>query len=438
MDDGILVSAIEKILKSGMDRVDLLALESNTITAASRLGKPETIIQADAAAVTIRFSKGKRSAVIATDNVDELNEDSFVEKARFAVENSPEEEVGFRPSFSELCKSFDYPDISDEQKVSAEELIANALECEQTALGVKGITNSEGAEASSCRSRIIVMKDDNFYACYKRTVHQLAVVTLAEKDGSLERDWDFSKKIYYSDLKTPEQIAKKAAERTLKKMGAQKISSRKVPVIFDRRIAGRLLGDLLEALNGASVAKGISFLKNKLYRKIFCEGLSVTDSCKVPRGLRSHPFDSDGLECFDLSLITNGTLNSFLLNTRYANMLGLKSTAHAKGFDGISPHNARVENGSVSFEDLLKSIKNGLYVTEVLGRGLNPVTGNYSQGAAGFLIENGEITRPVHEITIAGNFEDMFSDCVVASDLEIETGIDSPSLLINNITVGGT
>jgi PmbA protein len=175
-----------------------------------------------------------------------------------------------------------------------------------------------------------------------------------------------------------------------------------------------------------------------LSRKIFCEGFGVIDSCGVRRGLRSRPFDSEGLECSDLPLIKNGVLNSFLLNTRYANMLKLKSTAHASGFDGIASNNVHAENGTTSFDDLLKIVKNGVYVTEVLGRGLNLVTGNYSQGAAGFLIENGEITRPVNEITVAGNFEQMFSDCVAASDLEIETGTDSPSLLINDITVGGT
>ncbi|MDR2158385.1 MAG: hypothetical protein LBO02_03660 [Holosporaceae bacterium] len=437
MDSEILEDAVRRARKSGADNVDILIGETRAISATTRLAKLENVVQADKMEVKMRLSIGKRSAVIATNNLEDLKGELFVEKAVCVAKNSPEEDAEFRPSPGELCKNFLKMDICDNRSVTSEELIANALECEEAALQIDGITNSGGAEASYFRSKITLVKNDDFEASYEKTRHQISVVTLAEKNGFLEQAYDFSEKIYYSDLKSPEQIAQKAAERTLKKLGAKKISSRKVPVIFDRMVSGRLLGNLIDVLNGASVAKGISFLRDKLFQKIFGDDFCVVDRYAIQRGLRSRPFDSDGLECSDNIIIENGALNSFFLNTKYANQLKMKSTGNADGFEGIAPNNVYVENGKESFLALLKSIKNGLYITEVLGNGLNLVTGNYSQGAVGFLIENGEITYPVSEITVAGNFMDMLSNCVLASDLEMEYGINAPTILINDMIVGG-
>jgi PmbA protein len=438
MNKEILSDLVLKAQKSGADHVDILVTENKNTSVVSRLAKLEKIIQADVMNAKMRISIGKRNAVVATDNLDELRGTSFIEKAIFAAKNSPEEEIKIRPNSKELCKCFPEMDILDNQEISAERLIADALECEKIALQIKGITNSGGAETSHSRSRVTLIKNNGFLAEYEKTSSQIFIVTLAEKDGFLERSYDFSEKIYYSDLKSPEQVAKKSAERTLKKLGAKKIKSCKVPVIFDRMVSSQLLGSFVEAINGALIAKEISFLRDKLFKKIFSEELSISDRYAIARGFRSRPFDSDGLECVDLSIVKAGELNSFLLNTKYANQLGMKSTSSAHGFDGISPNNICIGNGKKSFSDLLKSIKIGLYVTEVLGNGLNLVTGNYSQGAVGFWIENGEITYPVSEITIAGNFLDMFSHCESASDLEMESGIDAPTLLIDEMVIGGT
>jgi PmbA protein len=329
-------------------------------------------------------------------------------------------------------------DICDDYRPSSEELISAALECEETALQISGITNSEGAEASYARSKFTLMKNSDFLASYTKTISQISVVPLAEKSERLERSYDFSEAVYWSDLKNPKQVAQKAAARTLKKLGAKKISSCKVPVVFDRMVSRQILGNLISAISGVAIAKGISFLKDKLFQKIFSDSLNVVDRYSVARGLRSRPFDSDGLKCSDTIVVEDGALCSFLLNTKYANQLKMKSTNNASGFEGISPNNICVENGKESFQDLLKSTRSGLYVTEVLGNGLNLVTGNYSQGAVGFWIENGEITYPVSEITIAGNFMDMLLHCTPASDLEIESGIDAPTLFINEMIIGGT
>ncbi|MDR0581192.1 MAG: hypothetical protein LBG04_03725 [Holosporaceae bacterium] len=437
MDNEILNDVVRRAKKSGMEHIDVLCQECNTVSASTRLVKLKKLVQADIIDIKIRVSIGNRSAVIATDNLDDLRKESFLEKVIFAARNAPEEVVAIRPD-CDSCKDFPVMDICDDYRPSSEELISAALECEETALQVSGITNSEGAEASHARSKVTLMKNNDFLASYAKTINQISVVPLAEKDGRLERSYDFSETVYWSDLKNPKQVAQKAAARTLKKLGAKKISSCKVPVVLDRMVSRQTLSNLISAISGVAVAKGVSFLKNKLSQKIFGDRLNVTDRYSVARGLRSRPFDSDGLKCSDTIVVKDGALCSFLLNTKYANQLKMKSTNNASGFEGISPNNICVENGKESFQNLLKSIRSGLYVTEVLGNGLNLVTGNYSQGAVGFWIENEEITHPVSEITIAGNFMDMLLNCIPASDLEIESGIDAPTLFIDEMIIGGT
>jgi PmbA protein len=438
MDSEILNDVVRRARKSGMEQIDILCQERNTISASTRLVKLKKLVQADIIDIKIRVSVGNRSAVIATDNLDDLKKDSFLEKVVFAANNAPEEIVAIRPEVGDLCKDFSTADICDDYHPSSEELISAALECEETALQVSGITNSEGAEASYARSKVTLMKNSDFLASYTKTISQISVVPLAEKNEFLERSYDFSEAVYWSDLKDPKQVAQKAAARTLKKLGAKKISSCKIPVVLDRMVSRQTLSNLISAISGAAVTKGISFLKDKLSQKIFNDNFNVVDRCSVARGLRSRPFDSDGLKCFDTIVVKDGVLCSFLLNTKYANQLKMKSTSNASGFEGISPNNIYIGNGKESLQDLLKPIKNGLYVTEVLGNGLNLVTGNYSQGVVGFWIENGEITYPVSEITIAGNFMDMLSHCIPASDLEVESGIDAPTLFINEMIIGGT
>jgi PmbA protein len=433
----ILNDVMRRAQKAGADHVDILAQKSNQISVSTRLAKLENVVQSEEISVKMRVSVGKRSAVAIANSWEELKKESFIEKSVFAAKNAPEETTPFRPAPDELCKKIQLMDLCDSRTVSPEELINLAQECESIALQIKGITNSEGSEASRSHLKTILMKDDDFFAEYEKTLHQFSLVVLAQKDGFLERDYDFSEAIHWSDLKNSQNVAEKAAARTLRRLGARKIPSCKVPVVLDPRVSSQLLNSFAAAVNGGSISNGASFLKDKLSQKIFNDGITISDKGIVPRGLRSRPFDGDGLECANRTLVQNGVLQSFLLNTKYANRLQMKSTGNASGFEGIAPHNLCIENGSESFQDLIKSVRNGLYVVEVLGNGLNLVTGNYSQGAVGFWIENGEITYPVNEITIAGNFIDMFSRCRVGNDLEMTSGIDAPSLLLEEMVIGG-
>ena len=428
---------IDKAKKNGADSVDVIFAERSSISASSRLAKLETIEKADVIIASVRVFVGDKSAVLTTDNIDDLRSDLFSEKAVAAAKCSPSNPKKIRAAATDLCKNFTEIDICDPKDIDHETLIESAKKCEDIALQIKGITNSEGAEAAFSRTKFVVARDDGFFEKYEKTGNSLSLSVLAEKNGDLERSYSFSNAVYHSDLKSLKRIANEAAEKTLRKLGARKILSCKVPVIFHRDVASSLLQSILSALNGAVVARGISFLKDKLSQKIFSDELNIIDQYDVCRGLCSKPFDTDGIACSNRKLIENGVLNSFLLNTKYAEILGMQSTGHASGWDSISPNNVCINKGSMSFDALVGDVQRGLYVTEVLGNGLNIVTGNYSQGACGFWIENGKITYPVNEITVAGNFIDMFNNCTFASDLEFEFGIDSPTMLFDEMVVGG-
>ena len=434
----IIESAINKAKSIGANHVDVMFSESQTISASTRLAKLEKLVQANLMSVDMRVSVGNHYASISSDNIEQLKDDSFIEKVVSSAKNSPEEKLKIRADSNELCKNFKEIDICDKNfEANPDYFVNKAKECEDVALQIKGITNSEGAEAGYSRTKFTLMRDDGFCASYEKTLNQISIVTLAEKNGNLEQDYAYSTTIYSEDLRSSEEIAKEAAEKTLRRLGARKIQSCKVPVVFDRRTSRQLLNSMLDALSGSAVARGISFLKDKLSQKVFADCINVTDKYAINRGLRSRPFDSDGLECRDTNIVTNGTINSFLLNTKYASKMNMKSTANASSWEGISPNNVFIENGSKSFSDLIKGIKSGLFVTDVMGNGVNMVTGNYSQGTAGFWIENGEIAYPVNEITVAGNFLEMFSHCDIASDLKLEFGIDSPSIFFEEMIVGG-
>lgn len=437
MNSEILCNFIKTAQFMGADHVELLISTQKNISANTRLTKPEKITKSNVTNIDIRISIGDKSSIISTNSVADFALDSFAEKAVYITKNSPGDNSKIRPEKRADYSSFKNIEMCDINRPSEDELMNLAAECESIALSKAGITNSEEAEAGYCYSQNALMTSDGFFAEYQKTFFHLHVSVLASRDSDLQTDYAFSNATYFSDLKSPSDIANTAADRTLRKLGSQKIQSCKVPVIFDRRIASQLLNSFISSINGNAIVKGTSFLKNKLHNEIFSKDISIYDRCAVDRGLRSRPFDSDGLACTDLCIINNGRLQSFLLNTICANKLNMESTVHAAGFDDIAPNNVSIANGSETFDELLGHISKGLYVTNTLGNGLNHVTGNYSQGVAGFWIENGEILYPVHEITIAGNFLDMLHNCEIANDLSIETGIDSPSILVEEMIVGG-
>lgn len=433
MNENILLNAITEAKKIGAEHVDIIARESDTISVVSRLAKLEQLTEANVEDIQIRATIGKQQAIAITNSAEDLIKPEFIEQLVSAAKNSPEDEFVCRPNFEKY--DVEQLDICDDRETCPQDFVKYATECEQLALETAGITNSEGAEFGYTKSTIILLKDNDFFGKYKKTLFQASVVPLAEKDGELQQDYSFTQGLFFENLKSPAKLAEEAASRTLKKLGSRKISSCAVPVLFDRRCAGGLLQSILRAMNGASIVKGMSFLKTKLQQKITSANISVYDDYKC--GINARPFDSEGLCSQNNNLIVDGVLMNFLLNTRYANQLKMVSTHSASGFNSIAPNNVYLKNGTAAKNDIIRDIKRGLLVTETMGDGLNIVTGNYSTGACGFWIENGEIQYPVNEITLAGNFDDMFGSCIPAADLQIETGCDSPSIFIPNMVVGG-
>ncbi|MBV8777143.1 MAG: TldD/PmbA family protein, partial [Alphaproteobacteria bacterium] len=312
---------------------------------------------------------------------------------------------------------------------------------EETALAVAGISNSEGADAGWGRSRVALVASNGFAGTYAGSSHGVSTSVIAGSGTAMERDYDFASAVYGADLRAPEEIGREAAERAIRRLGARKMPTGKVPVVFDPRVARSFISHLLGSISGPSIARGTSFLKDKLGEHIFPKGITVTEDPHKQRGLRSRPFDAEGLANRRHALIDNGVLTTWLLDLRSARQLKLSSTGHAARGTASPPApaatNVWIEPGTVTPEALYGDIESGFYVTELMGMGVNGVTGDYSRGAAGFWIDKGQIAFPVSEMTVAGNLKDMFLRMAAANDLEFRTGADSPTLRIDDLTVAG-
>jgi PmbA protein len=284
---------------------------------------------------------------------------------------------------------------------------------------------------------------------YRRSTCSLAVVPVAVPDPSaeagtlgMERDYWYTISRNFSGLEPPEDVGRKAAERTVRRLGARKVATCRVPVVFDQRTARSLLGNLLDALNGDAIYRGASFLAGKLGEQVASEGVTILDDATLPGGFGSSPFDDEGVRAGRKVVIERGVLKSYLLNSYTARKLGMKTTGNAArglaGNPGIGPHNFYLEPGSATPEEIIRSVPNGFYVTEFMGFGVNVVTGDVSHGAAGLWIENGELAYAVEEVTVAGNLLEMLRGIsVVGSDLEFRGAVASPTLKIEEMTVAG-
>jgi PmbA protein len=283
---------------------------------------------------------------------------------------------------------------------------------------------------------------NGFAGGYAGTGHSVSAAVLAGEGTGMERDYSYTSAVHAGDLRDPAAVGTEAGERAVQRLGARKVATCQVPVVYDPRIASSLLRHLLGAISGPAVARGTSFLKDKLGQRLFPRGIAVIDEPHKPRGLRSKPFDGEGLANSRRAIIEDGVLTTWLLDLASARQLRLKSTGHAsRGTSSPpspSPTNLWLEPGPVTAQELLGDIAQGFYVTELMGMGVNGVTGDYSRGAAGFWIEGGELAYPVSEVTVAGNLKDMFQHLTAASDLAFKTGIDSPTLRIDGMTIAGT
>src|SRR3954454_3193550 len=440
-DIDLLQDVIGKALKAGADAADAVLVEGTSLSHARRLGKTEKLERSEGQDLGLRVLVGKQQAIVSSSDRSPKMLAELVERTVAMARAVPEDPFCGLADPAEVAKDWPQLDMLDPDEPSAETLIERARAAEETALAVQGVTNSEGAEAGWGRSRIALVASNGFAGGYAGSHHGVSVSVIGGSGNGMERDYDYGSAVYAADLQDPAEIGKSAGERTIKRLGARKVPPYRCPVVLDPRVARGFISHLLGGISGPSITRGTSFLKNKLGQRICPEAITITEDPHRQRGHRSKPFDAEGLANRRRALIDKGVLTTWLLDLRSARQLGLKSTGHAARGTASPPSpaatNIWIEPGRATPAELMADIAGGFYVTELMGMGVNGITGDYSRGAAGFWIENGQIAFPVSEMTVAGNLKDMFARLIAANDLEFRTGADSPTLRIDDLTVAG-
>ncbi len=437
----LLEDLIKKAKALGADAADALVFESASLSHAQRLGQTERMEREESRDLGLRVFKGKRQAMVSSTDMKPETLNALAERAVAMAGEVPEDEYCGLADPELLATQIPEIEMFDPEEPSPDALIERARRCEEAARAVPGITNSEGAEAGWGSTRVALATSTGFAAAYGSSGHSVGVSVLGGEGSAMERDYDFSSAVFAADLEDAAEIGRRAGERAVKRLNPQKPPTGQASVVFDPRISGGLLRHLAGAINGAGIARGTSFLKDKLNEQIFAEGITIVDDPHRPRGLSSKPFDGEGVANKRRSIVENGRLTTWIMDLRSSRQLGLTTTGHASRGTSSPPSpsttNLHMEAGSQSPEELMADIADGIYVTELMGMGVNGVTGDYSRGAAGFWIKDGVIAHPVSEATIAGNLKDMFLNLTPASDLTFRFGTNAPTLRIEGMTIAG-
>ena len=438
----ILDDLLTRVKKAGGDSADAVLFESASISVAQRLGAPEKLERSETCDAGLRVFVGKRQAIVSSTDLSDTALGAMVERAVAMAKAAPEDPYAAIADSDQIATEVPTLDIYDPTEPETEKLIEMANAAEDAARAIPGVTNSEGADAGWSRASISLAATNGFAHGYQVSSNSLSASVLAGEGTAMERDYDFTSAVYASDLRDPEEVGRSAGERAVKRLDARKMKTTQVPVIYDWRVSGGLVRHLTGAINGVSIARGSSFLKDRMGDQVFAPGIRIMDDPHRPRGLRSKPFDGEGLATRPKPLIEDGKLCTWLLDLASARQLGLESTGNASRGTGGPPSpgatNVYLEAGTATPEELIADIEEGFYVTEMIGMGVNGITGDYSRGASGFWIEKGKITFPVSEMTIAGNLKDMFTAMIPANDLEFRFGTDAPTVRIDGMTVAGT
>jgi PmbA protein len=444
-DQSALTDRAERLVKAalsrGADTADAVALRSMSLAIEVRDGAVEESERAEGDDLGLRVLVGRRQAVVSTNDLASDGSAALAERAVAMARAAPEDK--FAGLADEALLAHDFPDLDliDPELPSVAQLETIAHAAEQAALAVKGVAKSGGASASAGIGGMVLVTSHGFRGAYLGSHHGVSMTAIAGEGTGMERDYDYCSTMHAADLESPEKIGRTAGERAVERLNPRKVTTRKVPVVFDRRVASTLVSHLASAANGAAVARKTSFLRDKMGAKLFADGIRIIDDPLRKRGLRSHPFDGEGVAGKKLALVDDGVLRSWLLDCSTARELGLVTTGHAqRGVSSVpSPgaSNLHLEAGRLSPEALIADIADGFYVTDLIGMGINMVTGDYSRGASGFWIENGKRTYAVSEVTIAGHLFDIFRTLTPADDLEFRHGINAPTLRLEGLTVAG-
>ena len=433
---------VEQAKKAGADAADAVYACDASTEVQVRLGALEDVVRSEGEDIGLRVFIGQRSATISSSSMNPDILAKLVDRALDMAREAPEDQFsGLAPA--ELLAKGPFTDLQSDDGLDPDpqSLREAALACEDAARGVKGVTNSEGTGASAGKSIFALATSDGFAGVSHASGYGMSASVIAGEDDAKERDYDWHSARYLSDLKHPADIGRRAGERAVRRLNPETLKSGTMPVVFDPRVGGSMISHLIGSISGASIARKTSFLLDKLGAQLFNAGLSIIDDPLRVRGLSSRNFDGEGLPAARRTIIDKGVLTGWLLESASARQLGLTPTGHASrgvsGAPGTSPSNLHLEGGTLSVAELIGDIKHGVYIHELSGQGVNPVTGDYSRGAAGFRIENGEITGPVAEFTIAGNLIDMFAALSAANDLEFIRSTNVPTLRIDGMMIAG-
>jgi PmbA protein len=425
---------------AGADAADAVFSDDTSLDVSVRLGALEDVGRSENAELGLRVFVGRRSASVSTSDLSTAALDVLVDRAVAMAREAPEDAwAGLAPEDRLLHGRAPLLDLDDGGTASPEALKQAALEAEDAARAVSGVSNSEGGGASASRSVWALATSHGFADAYAATGYGLSASVLAGSGGAMVRDYAHHSARHRARLEDAETIGTRAGERAVARLDPGRVASGAMPVVFDPRVGSSLIGHLIGAISGQSISRKTSFLLDALGTRIFPDGVTICDDPHRPQGLRSRPFDGEGLPVSPCEIVSRGMLESWLLDSASARQLGLEPTGHAArggaGSPGVSTSNVHMMAGNVPPQTLMADITRGIYVTELIGMGVNGVTGDYSRGAAGFLIENGEITTPVAEFTIAGNLKDMFLNLTPANDLEFRYGTNVPTLRVEGMTV---
>lgn len=436
-----LADLIKQAKALGADGADAIYVESASLGISYRMAKLEDVERSESLDVGLRVFVGKRQAVSSSTNLKPSSLKALAERVVQMAKEAPEDRYCGLADRALLAKELPALDLEDPNDPGAALLKERAAAAEAAALAVPGVTNSEGAGASWGRSAVALATSDGFTGTYSGSSHSVSVSVLAGEGTGMERDDDFVSARHGSDLGDPESVGRSAAARALKRLNPRKAQTAAVPVVYDPRVSMSLIGHFAGAINGASIARGVSFLKDRMGSQVFAKGVTIVDDPHIVRGLRSKPFDGEGVANKRRVFADDGVLTSWIMDCASARQLGLTTTGHAARGTGGPPSpsttNFYMQAGAMSPAELIADIKQGFYVTELIGMGVNGVTGDYSRGAAGFWIENGEIVHPVNEVTIAGNLKDMLAHLTPANDLVFRYGTNAPTVRIEGMTLAG-
>jgi PmbA protein len=445
LDQSALLSLAERLVeaarRAGADAADAVAVRSASLSVEVRDGAVEESERSESDDVGLRVLVGRRQAVVSTNDISDDGVASLAERAVAMARAATEDAFAGLADRALLARDPPDLDLVDPQLPSVTRLEKLGLDAEAAALGVEGVTKSAGASASGGVGGMVLVTSEGFSGAYLGSQHSVAMTAIAGEGTAMERDYDYCSTLHAEDLEDAATIGRVAGERAAKRLNPRKVPTGRVPVVFDPRVAGSLVSHLASAINGSAIARQTSFLKDRLGERLFRAGIRIVDDPLRRRGLRSRPFDAEGVAGRPIALVEDGVLTTWLLDSATARELGKTTTGHAQR--GVSsppspaPTNLHLEPGTQTPEALIGGVARGLYVTDLIGMGVNFVTGDYSRGVAGFWIENGKLTYPVSEVTIAGDLIEMFRTLEPANDLKFRYGTNAPTVRVEGMTVAG-